>query len=279
MELASLKRGIRAMLRRFNLEIYRLDSATAVSLSRSGIEGLLRQAQSMGFVPTTVMDIGAAYGSFASQCFPVFPKARFLLVEPLVEYQPALRKLTEAMSTAQCIMAAASAHQGEVSLNVHPDLVGSSLFREVEKDTNVNGVPRTVCAITVDSLVKETGAKGPFLLKVDVQGAELDVLRGAERMLADTEYILLEVSLFKFFQDGPDFNDVVLYMKSRGFVIYDISGLQYRPLDNALSQLDVAFVREDGLFRRRHYYATSEQREAQNRRIRIHLEELFARTR
>jgi hypothetical protein len=166
-----------------------------------------------------------------------------------------------------------------VSLNVHPDLVGSSLFREVEKDTNVNGVLRTVCAITVDSLVKETGAKGPFLLKVDVQGAELDVLRGAERMLADTEYILLEVSLFKFFQDGPDFNDVVLYMKSRGFVIYDISGLQYRPLDNALSQLDVAFVREDGLFRRRHYYATSEQREAQNRRIRIHLEELFARTR
>jgi hypothetical protein len=68
-------------------------------------------------------------------------------------------------------------------------------------------------------------------------------------------------------------------MKSRGFVIYDISGLQYRPLDNALSQLDVAFVREDGLFRRLHYYATSEQREAQNRRIRIHLEELFARTR
>ncbi len=274
-----LKSAIRAMLRLFNLDIYRLDSAKAISLSRSGIEGLLRQAQSMGFKPATVVDVGAAYGSFASQCVPVFPKARFLLLEPLVEYQPFLKELIESMPTAQCIMAAATAHQGEMVLNVHPDLVGSSLFREVEKDTDVNGLPRTVRAITIDGLLEETGAKGPFLLKVDVQGAELEVLRGAERMLADTQYILLEVSLFRFFQDGPDFNDVVLYMKSHGFVAYDISGLQYRPLDNALSQVDVAFVKEEGLFRQRHFYATPKQREAQNERIRIHLEELFARTR
>lgn len=274
-----LKSAIRAMLRLFNLDIYRLDSAKAISLSRSGIEGLLRQAQSMGFKPAAVVDVGAAYGSFASQCVPVFPKARFLLIEPLVEYQPFLKELTESMPTAQCIMAAATAHQGEIVLNVHPDLVGSSLFREVEKDTDVNGLPRTVRAITIDGLLEETGAKGPFLLKVDVQGAELEVLRGAEKMLADTEYILLEVSLFRFFQDGPDFNDVVLYMKSHGFVAYDISGLQYRPLDNALSQVDVAFVKEEGLFRQRHFYATPAQREAQNERIRIHLEELFARTR
>ncbi|MCI0428871.1 MAG: FkbM family methyltransferase [Nitrospiraceae bacterium] len=279
MGLGPLKGVIRAMLRQFNLDIYRLDSAKAVSLSRSGVEGLLRQAQSMGFMPATVVDVGAAYGSFTSQCFPVFPKARFLLLEPLTEYQPSLKELTKAMPTAQCIVAAASAHQGEIVLNVHPDLVGSSLFREVEQDTTVNGIPRTVRAITIDGLLKETVAKGPFLLKVDVQGAELEVLRGAERMLADTEYILLEVSLFRFFQDGPDFNDVILYMKSRGFVAYDISGLQYRPLDNALSQVDVAFVKEEGLFRQWHFYATSEQREAQNRRVRIHLEELLARTR
>jgi hypothetical protein len=70
-----------------------------------------------------------------------------------------------------------------------------------------------------------------------------------------------------------------MHMKNRGFVAYDISGLQYRPLDNALSQVDIAFVKEDGLFRQRHFYATPEQREAQNRRIHTQMEELFARTR
>lgn len=279
MGLGTLKYLIRTMLRRINLDVYRLDSSKSVSLSRSGIDGFLRQAQSMGFILATVVDVGAAYGSFTNQCVSVFPKARFLLLEPLVEYQPSLKKLTETTPAAQCIVAAASANPGEVVLNVHPDLVGSSLFREVEKGTNVNGVPRTVRAITIDGLLNETGAKGPFLLKVDVQGAELEVLRGAERMLADTEYIVLEVSLFRFFQDGPDFHDVVQYMKRHGFVVYDISGLQYRPLDNALSQIDIAFVKEEGLFRERHFYATPEQREAQNKRIRIHLEQLFARTR
>jgi hypothetical protein len=68
-------------------------------------------------------------------------------------------------------------------------------------------------------------------------------------------------------------------MKSLGFVANDISELQYRPLDNALSQVDIAFVKERGLFRQRHFYATPEQRETQNRRIRIHMEELFARAR
>ena len=274
-----LKRAIRAMLRRLNLDIYRLDSGKAVSLSRSGINGLLCQAQSMGFMPTTVVDVGAAFGSFASQCVSVFPNARFFLLEPLAEYQVVLKKMMGMMPNAQCIGAAASAHHGEVVLNVHPDLVGSSLFSEIEQNTHVNGVPRVVPAITIDGLIEQTGARGPFLLKVDVQGAELDVLRGAEKMLADTEYILLEVSLFRFFQDGPDFFAVVMHMKNRGFVAYDISGLQYRPLDNALSQVDIAFVKEDGLFRQRHFYATPEQREAQNRRIHTQMEELFARTR
>ena len=274
-----LQRAIRAMLRQLNLDIYRLDSEKAVSLSRSGINGLLRQTQSLGFVPATVVDVGAAFGSFASQCASVFPHAQYFLLEPLAEYQVVLKKMMGMMPNAQCIAAAASAHHGEVVLNVHPDLVGSSLLSEIEQNTDVNGMPRIVPAITIDGLIEQTGARGPFLLKVDVQGAELDVLRGAEKMLAATEYILLEVSLFRFFQDGPDFFDVVMHMKSLGFVAYDISGLQYRPLDNALSQVDIAFVKERGLFRQQQFYATPEQRKMQNRRIRTHMEELFARTR
>ncbi len=56
-------------------------------------------------------------------------------------------------------------------------------------------------------------------------------------------------------------------MKSRGFVAYDIWGLQCRPLDNGLSQADIVFVRDTGLFRKYHFYATARQREKQNRRF------------
>ncbi len=48
---------------------------------------------------------------------------------------------------------------------------------------------------------------------------------------------------------------------------YDVCGLAYRPLDNALAQLDIAFVREDGPFRRHHHYASAAQRSEQDRKL------------
>jgi hypothetical protein len=61
---------------------------------------------------------------------------------------------------------------------------------------------------------------------------------------------------------GPQFYDVVSRMKQFGFVVYDMWGLNYRPFDNALVQVDMAFVREEGAFRGSHVFATLEQRKA-----------------
>jgi hypothetical protein len=96
------------------------------------------------------------------------------------------------------------------------------------------------------------------------------VLAGATETLRAAEYVVLEVSFFEFFRGGPLFHDVLAFMQARGFVAYDIFGFQYRPLDGALSQADVAFVRERGAFRQHHFYATREQREAQDRSLQQH---------
>ncbi len=131
--------------------------------------------------------------------------------------------------------------------------------------------------MTIDAVVAKTGARKPFLLNLDVQGPELDASRGAQRSLPECELVVLEVSFFKFFQNGPDCVDVILFMQKRGFVPYDIVGLQYRHLDQALSQPDVMFVKEQGLFRRQDFYATPAQRPTQNQQIERHLDELFQR--
>jgi hypothetical protein len=60
---------------------------------------------------------------------------------------------------------------------------------------------------------------------------------------------------------GPQLYDVVTFMESHGFVVYDIFGAHYRPLDGAMAQVDMAFVKENNQFRKYHIYATQEQRE------------------
>jgi FkbM family methyltransferase len=265
--------------RLFNLagcEIRRIVPRASASLPRESVLHTLEQARAVGFVPRAVIDVGAAYGSFTRNCQTVFPDARYLLVEPLEEYRPLLEQVKQTSASVEYAMAAASAVDGAIEINVHPDLVGSSLYREVETGTGVNGVTRTVRSVTVDHLVGDSGLDGPYLLKVDVQGAELDVLHGAERTLSGSELVILEVSFFKFFEEGPECADILAYMKSRGFVPYDIVARQYRPLDGALSQADIAFVKESGPFRRHHSYATPEQRHAQNQQMQRYLDELFA---
>ena len=101
---------------------------------------------------------------------------------------------------------------------------------------------------------------GPFLLKIDVQGAELAVLLGAENLLRQAEYVILEVSLFNFFDGGHVLHEVLEFMLARGLVAYDIFATLYRPLDGALSQVDMAFVKVNGSFRQNHFYAGPGQR-------------------
>ena len=210
---------------------------------------VLAHVAGLGFRPCTVIDIGVADGT--RELYRAFPNAQLVLVEPLVEYEADLRRL-EGEFGARYVLAAAGSNPGLVTLHVHDSLSSSSLLRETEGE-HVDGRPREIPVITVDRLCDELDLAGPFLIKADVQGAELQVLEGAQRTLCQTELILLEVSLFSFFINGPDFHDVVRYMRERGFVVYEIFEGHNRPLDGALAQVDVAFVKEEGQFRTCHW--------------------------
>jgi FkbM family methyltransferase len=267
-----MKTFVQHLFRSIGFEVRRYaDGGPDRKHPRDSLKGVLEQVMETGFTPATVIDVGAAMGSFTTTCHTVFPRARYVMIEPLEEYVPALTKIVQTIPSASYEIGAASVTENPVHLNVHDDFVGSSLYREVEEGTGVNGVPREVPAVTLDRLVAQRQAQPPFLIKVDVQGAELDVLSGARTTLRHTEVVLLEVSLFQFFQGAPQMCEVMAQMKSYGFVPYDLLGLQYRPIDGALSQVDVVFVKEDGAFRRIHAYATAEQRRAQNKDFRSYL--------
>lgn len=159
------------------------------------------------------------------------------------------------------ILAAAGDETGTTTINVHGDLVGSSLLDEYE--AGVNGTPRIVPMITVDSL----GVSEPCLLKVDVQGAEHRVLDGATATLEHAEMVVLESSLFNFFDGGLLLHELIAYMAERRFLMYDIGEMHRRPLDGALSQVDLVFVPERSQVRAHNVYATPAQRAAQNARF------------
>jgi FkbM family methyltransferase len=228
-------------------------------LSRCTLDGSMRTARGAGFTPKTVIDVGAARGCWSAEVSSIWPDARYILIDPLEENRRELQNVCGKLKNAEFRITAITDHSGKIRINVHPDLEGSTIF--MEREENINGVPREVNSMTLDDLHAETMFETPVLLKADVQGAEMQVLTGAAKSWPLFDMIILEVLLFDIYQgNNPQLHDVIYYLEKKGFVAWDIFGMGYRMLDDALCQVDVVFVREDGIFRKVHKYATEEQR-------------------
>jgi FkbM family methyltransferase len=225
---------------------------------RRTLPRVLAHYRRLGLAPRTVIDVGVGPGT--PELYASFPGSRLLLVEPLEEWRPDLERLKRERG-AEVVLAAAGPETGEVEITVHRMAVCSSILGDRRGERH-SGARRSVPLVRLDELVAARGLAGPYVVKVDVEGAELDVLRGALEVLSDCDLLLLEVSLFEFLPGTPQFHDVVAWIHDHGFVVADIYNGHNRLLDNALAQVDVAFVREHGRFRTNHAYATADQIDA-----------------
>jgi FkbM family methyltransferase len=253
-----MKGLVQSALGRVGFRLVRTGSPSAPEIPRASMTGTLRQLKRLGFAPATVIDVGVATNT--AGLYEEFPAASLVLIEPVAEFEPFLQEIGKKYN-AQFVLAAAGEKRGTAVLNVHRTKYGSSLICEFE-GKSVDGTPRDVPMVTIDDLCVERGLLGPYLIKADVQGAELRVLSGATRTLDQTEAVILETAVMGTMLEGPEVRDVMDWMKHAGFALYDIFGFQYRPLDGALCQVDAVFVKEEGKFRERHEWATAEQREA-----------------
>jgi FkbM family methyltransferase len=200
-----------------------------------------------GLRPATVLDVGVGEGTF--DLYEVFPEATHVLVEPLSEFQEAIAAIQESYR-ALYVPAAAGARAGRMEIFVKPHLEGSSAFLE-QAGGSVLGAARQVNVVALDDVVAEHHLQGPFLLKVDVEGAELQVLAGASKVLEEAEVVILEVTFLPKLQGAPAFADIFRGMDQLGFAVYDVFDLQLRPTDGALFQANMTFVKAGSPLRSR----------------------------
>jgi len=196
-----------------------------------------------GLTPNTVFDIGVATGT--PVLYAHFPDARYVLVDPTAESLPHMESWSRKLN-AQILNLALGDQDGDATIDVRDEIGGSSLFDEVGPYTSVKKY--SVPVRRFDRVVD--GFEPPALCKIDVQGAELMLLRGMGDRIREFDFFVIEVSTIPTLHDGPDAFAVIEHMRRHGFVMFDILNINRRPLDGALAQLDLAFVAEDSPLRR-----------------------------
>lgn len=172
----------------------------------------------MPFLGTTpiVFDVGACKGGYTDYVLSKIPMADCFLFEP----NPELFKGLEHENKYE---AALSDKRGQIDFYLCSgdyNELSSMYEREVFKETG--RVVKTVNSTTVDWFCAEKGIKTIDFLKIDVEGAEFDVLKGAGFMMNDKEIKFIQVEYGGTYIDaGIKFVDIIKYSEDLGYTVYE----------------------------------------------------------
>ena len=222
----------------------RLNYATALEL-----------LQQRGFTANTLIDIGAAEGAFFLYRghAKLFPSARHFFIDAMKENEESYRKLAPKFDTGYEITAL-SCMEGEVVLRVDPNFYNTHIDH-LQPETSY-AATRRVPVSTLDRVVERHALRPPFVLKLDVQGGELDVLRGGLRTLDEAVIVTTEINVFA---ERDSLVDMLGFMNGIGWALYDITDLAHYPSDFTFYQCYATFIPKSMDFRRTIAWCTPDQ--------------------
>lgn len=188
--------------------------------------------------PKRFLDIGAHTGDFTENLTRLAPNCEVIMVEANPNCEPYLQK-----SKFGYDMVALSNKQGKAELFVEKANAigtGASLYKE-NTDWYADGKFEKV-EVELDTLDNRSyfGYEVIDLVKMDVQGAELDILEGGRKTITRSKYVLIETSLVVYNHGAPMIDAIVPKMKEYGFYMEDFMDYQRFP-NNQVFQLDILF--------------------------------------
>ena len=238
------KAGLNGMMRPLGLEIRRWRRSTHYRYAEC-----LRLAMN-GVARPLAIDIGAHEGESASAIRREFPKARVLSIEPSPHTFARLQ--TQASQDGfECFNLALGEAEGTLDFNCYeksqcnsllpPDPARHAVLAALREPATVVRVPVT----TLDRFMQDRGLEGAEVhyLKMDVQGFENRVLRGAQETLAKTRHIMIEVSFCRAYAEGCLVDEVCQLIRGQGFKLVTTVGYMMAEDEDELLSTDFFFSR------------------------------------
>jgi FkbM family methyltransferase len=203
-----------------------------------------------------VLDVGANVGQFAGFLRRSGYKGQIVSFEPVKTTYLALEVAAAADPLWNIYRLALGSREGEAMINVMEGSTLSSLYQPsdygqacfadevVSKQESVK-LARLDSFLTTEELKAKAGAVAQrrIFLKIDTQGHDLEVFKGAEAILDSVVLLLMELSVRPIYRGTPDWLQGIQEVQSRGFVLYDLFPIIY--------DKEAAIIEYDGLFLKR----------------------------
>ena len=251
-----LTNAVKDLAYRFGVEVRRAHPMPKSGRVPSFYDPFHEQRRMLADVANPVIfDVGAHVGMTTLEYKNLFPGATVYSFEPFHESFQKLRAATERVSGVHLVNKALGCTAGEQRFRVNQSTATNSLLatdpraRETWNGMDVTDtVAETLVQVdTLDHFLEENGDIGRIdVLKLDAQGAEMDILLGAEKSIAEGRIRILysEIIVMPTYTGQRSLDEYLAFMRRHGFAMHNF----YNPLfsnSGQLNQVDALFVRPD----------------------------------
>ena len=184
--------------------------------------------------------MGAYEGAWTKAARAVWGSTPVLMIEPQAAKREGLEEICRELADVHFEQVLLAADQGREEKFYEME-TGSSIYPE---RSNVPRRTTNLTTTTLDRVAAEVTGKALFL-KIDVQGAEIEVLKGGQETLNRSAAIQLEVPFVRYNEGAPNFSELISFMDNAGFSAVEISNSTI--MRNVMVQADLIFVKNEVL--------------------------------
>lgn len=192
------------------------------------------------FIPESILDIGANVGQFYNEIKEIFPNSYYYLIEGNDSCEVVLETLNVDYS-----ISLLSDIEKEVDFFVRkhePRCTGNSIYRENTSFYDDDQI--VILKKQTKTLSNILNNKVFDLIKIDVQGSEIDIINGGLEIFKNAKGVLMEISLVEYNQNAPMKDFVYEYMSKIGFLPFENIGNINHPITHELIQQDILFLNQ-----------------------------------
>jgi FkbM family methyltransferase len=243
-----MKKLIKKIINKLGYTLKKVNTVTPI-LNKNSKDYLLFNfydtLKKMNFVPNHIVDVGANHGTWTRKALCHFPNAYYTLLEPQNWLKDSFQDILDGNSKVQFYPVGAGEKEGSFQFTI-VDRDDSCSFRYSHEEAKLEGFEQIeIPVVTLNGLLSNSEWPIPDIIKIDAEGLDIEVLKGASDFFGKTEIFMVEAGVVNKIFDNS-FLKLINFMDEKNYRLFEITDLNRPFSPNILWLVELVFVKKNG---------------------------------